>query len=138
MSTEIIAAEQAIRARFKTEWEVTNGRTEPWYLEGEPVARGAAAYALLIIHNLTSVPAAMGATGQGKLRRPGLIQIQCFEKTGSGRTLSTTMAKVARDIFERESFSDVYCETGTIRRLADDGTYIGSLAEIEFSYNEHK
>jgi len=138
VSTEIIAAEQAIYARFKTEWETTHARSEPFHLEGEPQPRNAAAYAMVIIHYLTSTPRSMGELGQAKLKRPGLIQVQCFQRSGSGRTLSNTLAKVARDIFERQSFSDVHCETGTIRRLRDDGSYIGAMAEIEFSYDEAK
>lgn len=127
-------ARVAIIKRFNTMW---NGAT-PIILSGEAVDSYSDPFVILSIRHTTGGQESIGARGNRKYNRRGIIFVKINTPSDSGTKQADDLAHNVMTILESERFDGVMTDNAVINETLPDGKWYSLIVEIGFFYEELK
>lgn len=132
--TDINQAREAIYQRFVTAW----GSTSPYTFDNESFSPPSDAWVRLSVRNTDSGQETLGAIGNRKFLREGMVWLQVFVPLDSGLKDADTLSEAFRTIFEGVSFSNINFNRVVIKEGSPENQWYRVVAQAFFNYNVTK
>lgn len=139
--SSITEARNLITAHFQTAWDA---QTPPVplliYDDRHTDLPDNAPYARITVRHNVMDQRTLGATGNRRFRRFGVVTVQIFAISNQGLALADVFAKVALDAFEgKNTASDqVEFRNARINEIGEDGPWFQINVVSDFDYDEIK
>lgn len=132
--TTLNQARELIYQRFVDNWPAGT----PYTFDNEAYKPPATKWVRLSVRNIDSGQESLGAIGNRKFLRKGMVWLQIFVPLDSGLKDADTLASSFRSIFEGVTFSNIRFTNVLVKEGTPDNKWYRVVAQAFFDYNEIK
>lgn len=135
MSNEIDPIKQAIYSLFKNNWTATKYTFENEKFDSQTISDP---WVRLSVKNINSGQETLGAIGDRKYLRKGIIWLQIFVRVATGMQETDQIAETFRGLFEGVRIGDIRCYDGIVSEGVEVAPWKQTNVKVNFEYDQIK